>query len=143
MKYCESASTHGGLGTTLWCTGLQHVDSWRLTPFLTLSSVEHDIYWLQVLIGWKPRKLFSSFFVQVYLMLWSLMFRLILFMTFKDLQGDAVFPSPSHYGWIPTYACELQKGSVNISPIKFQFNIRTAIQRSYLKIAEVLLYSFA
>lgn len=77
-------------------------------------------------------------------MLWFLMFRLILFMTFKDLQGDAVFPSPSHYGWIPTYVRELQKGSVNnISPIKLQFNIKTAIQRSYLKIAEVLPYSFA
>lgn len=109
MKYWESASTHGGLGAALWCTGSQDVDSWRLSPFLTFSSMEHDIYWLQFLTGWKPKNLFSSLFIQAYLILWFLMFKLILFMTSEDLQGDAVFPPPSRHGWIPTCVCELQR----------------------------------
>lgn len=84
---------------------------WQLkTKALFNLHLDGTWYLLTSVSDWmKTQKPLSSLLIRAYLILWFLMFKLILFMTSKDLQGDAVFPPPSRRGWIPTCVCELQK----------------------------------
>lgn len=101
--HCGSASTHRGLGAALGCTVFQniyicthiYIECWHLkTKPLFKPSTQWNVmftdfsFWMDK----TPETVFSSFFIQSYPILSFLVFKLILLMTFKDLQGDITFP---------------------------------------------------